>query len=59
MEKKSLISDLNEIQKTLLGSDVGADYSLESTGFFLTDETGRCHIEAVCQTRCNECQIKG
>ena len=32
--------------KALAWGDVGADYILESTGFFLTDETARCHIEA-------------
>jgi glyceraldehyde 3-phosphate dehydrogenase len=32
--------------KDLAWGDVGADYILESTGFFLTDETARCHIEA-------------
>ena len=32
--------------KSLAWGDVGADYILESTGFFLTDETARCHIEA-------------
>ncbi|BEV35646.1 type I glyceraldehyde-3-phosphate dehydrogenase [Synechococcus sp. M16CYN] len=32
--------------KTLHWGDIGADYILESTGFFLTDETARSHIEA-------------
>ena len=32
--------------RALKWGDIGADYILESTGFFLTDETARCHIEA-------------
>jgi len=31
---------------TLKWGDVGADYVLESTGFFLTDESARAHINA-------------
>jgi len=31
---------------TLKWGDVGADYVLESTGFFLTDESARAHISA-------------
>jgi glyceraldehyde 3-phosphate dehydrogenase len=45
MEKKS-VSSAQRDPKDLAWGDVGADYILESTGFFLTDETARCHIEA-------------
>ncbi|WP_398322164.1 glyceraldehyde 3-phosphate dehydrogenase NAD-binding domain-containing protein, partial [Vulcanococcus sp.] len=31
---------------TLKWGDVGADYVLESTGFFLTDEAARAHLNA-------------
>ena len=44
--KKIRISAERDSQKTLHGVNVGADYILESTGFFLTDETARSHIVA-------------